>query len=335
MRTTSRLPVPVRNQTDRVARVTVSRRRKHGRHLHGLLLLDKATGVSSNHALQQIKRLFDARKAGHTGSLDPLATGMLPICFGEATKLSSYLLHADKSYLTGARLGKTTTTADVEGDLLEERPVPAGIDVQRLQAVADRFVGETDQIPPMYSALKVDGQRLYRLAREGKTVTRQARRVTIHRIDVLQVENGLATLEVQCSKGTYIRTLVEDIGAAVGCGAHVESLRRTSVVPFTTQPMYTLAALAAGETDLVALDRLLLPVDAAIGQLPRCQLNVAMSGLFRHGQPVPVVALDAAFQGKPADGAVVVRVYGPDGLIGIGRHCGDRLQPQRVLNLHE
>ncbi|MBX2824383.1 MAG: tRNA pseudouridine(55) synthase TruB [Gammaproteobacteria bacterium] len=308
----------------------MSRRRKHGRHLHGILLLDKATGCSSNHALQQVKRLFDARKAGHTGSLDPLATGMLPVCFGEATKLSHYLLEADKSYLTGARLGRTTTTADAEGEILQERAIPSSLDLDQLQQIASRFQGEIDQVPPMYSALKVDGQRLYRLAREGKTVERKPRRVTIHAIRVLHLEDGLAAIEVQCSKGTYIRSLVEDIGEALGCGAHVESLHRTSVSPFEGEPMHSFASLEAQVAGGSA-DALLLPPDAMLTHLPRSVLPPAMAGLFVHGQAVPADASIAAGVGD-CEVSQVVRVYGPDGLLGIGEQIGERLKPQRILN---
>jgi len=311
----------------------MSRRRKQGRPVHGILLLDKATGCSSNHALQQIKRLFDARKAGHTGSLDPLATGMLPICFGEATKLSQYLLEADKSYITGARLGSTTTTADAEGDVLEQRIVPADLTAQQIQEIANRFVGAIDQVPPMYSALKVDGQRLYRLAREGKTVERKARRVTTHSIQVLHLEDGLVAMEVHCSKGTYIRTLVEDIGEALGCGAHVESLRRTTVSPFTHQTMHSFTALEAQPSS--SLDDLLLPPDAMLTHLPRCELPIAMAGLFTHGQPVPAVVGTHQDQSMEmaSSAPLLVRVYGPEGLLGIGEQQGERLKPQRILNL--
>lgn len=294
--------------------------------------MDKATGCSSNHALQQVKRLFDARKAGHTGSLDPLATGMLPICFGEATKLSHYLLDADKGYLAGARLGRTTTTADADGETLEEKPIPADLTLERVQQVADTFLGPIEQIPPMYSAVKIDGQRLYRLAREGKTVERKPRQVTIHAINVLHLQGDLAAIDVQCSKGTYIRTLIEEIGEALGCGAHIDSLRRTRITPFENTPMHTFAELESLVADgSAAADQHLLPLDAILSHLPRCDLPIAMAGLFAHGQAVPAMPLKE-WDNTASERSVVVRVYGPDGLLGMGEQMGERLKPQRILN---
>lgn len=282
--------------------------------------------------MQQVKRLFDARKAGHTGSLDPLATGMLPICFGEATKLSHYLLDADKGYLAGARLGRTTTTADADGETLEEKPIPADLTLERVQQVADTFLGPIEQIPPMYSAVKIDGQRLYRLAREGKTVERKPRQVTIHAINVLHLQGDLAAIDVQCSKGTYIRTLIEEIGEALGCGAHIDSLRRTRITPFENTPMHTFAELESLVADgSAAADQHLLPLDAILSHLPRCDLPIAMAGLFAHGQAVPAMPLKE-WDNTASERSVVVRVYGPDGLLGMGEQMGERLKPQRILN---
>ena len=205
------------------------------RDVNGIILLDKAIGLSSNAALQEVKRLFNANKAGHTGSLDPLASGMLPICLGEATKVSAFLLDADKRYRVRCRLGVRTTTADAEGEIIEERPID-GIDVARITAVLPRFTGQIEQIPPMYSALKHQGQRLYALARQGIEVDRQPRTLFIHELSLLGLENGECTLDVHCSKGTYVRTLAEDIGAALGCGAHVSALRRTGLGPYQARP---------------------------------------------------------------------------------------------------
>ncbi len=296
------------------------------------MLLDKATGCSSNHALQQVKRLFDARKAGHTGSLDPLATGMLPICFGEATKLSHYLLDADKGYLAGARLGKTTTTADADGEILEAKPLPDDLTLDKVQQAANAFLGPIEQIPPMYSAVKIDGQRLYRLAREGKTVERKARKITIHSIKVLHLEEDLVAMDVQCSKGTYIRTLIEEIGTLLGCGAHIDSLRRTRITPFNTQPMHSYVDLEKRVAEGMSVaDEHLLPLDTILSHLPRCDLSAAMAGLFAHGQAVPAMPLQGLDKPVSAE-PLVVRVYGPDGLLGIGEQSAERLKPQRILN---
>lgn len=221
----------------------MARRHRRGRPVHGILLLDKPSGGSSNHALQRAKRLFGAAKAGHTGSLDPLATGMLPICFGEATKLSAFLLDADKGYETTLKLGVTTNSADADGETVLERPVPAYLDRATFEEICARFTGPIMQIPPMVSAIKIDGQRLYKLARQGKEVDRPPRPVVIHSLDVLSFSGDTARLAVRCSKGTYIRSLVTDIGEAIGCGAHVTTLRRTFVSPFEQAPMITIETL--------------------------------------------------------------------------------------------
>ncbi|WP_347316305.1 tRNA pseudouridine(55) synthase TruB, partial [Ralstonia pseudosolanacearum] len=217
------------------------------RDVHGVLLLDKPIGWSSNDALIRAKRLLWAKKAGHTGTLDPLATGLLPLCFGEATKFSQDLLEADKTYEAVVRLGIRTSTADAEGEVLSERPV--AVTPEQLRAAIGRFVGEIDQVPPMHSALKKDGKPLYEYARAGQTVERAARRVTIRAIDVLATDLDAAaptvTLRVCCSKGTYIRTLGEDLGEALGCGAHLVALRRTQVGSLTLDGAVTLEALEA------------------------------------------------------------------------------------------
>ncbi|MCB1803401.1 MAG: tRNA pseudouridine(55) synthase TruB, partial [Gammaproteobacteria bacterium] len=215
------------------------RGRQRGRPVNGILLLDKPLGLSSNHALQRVKRLYDARKAGHTGSLDPLADGMLPICLGDATKLSAYLLDADKYYWFRLRLGQTTATGDAEGEILTDRPV-GDFSREQIEQACAAFVGKIQQLPPMYSALKHKGKRLYELAREGVEVERQPRTVTIHDLVVESVELPEVEIRVHCSKGTYVRTLAEDIGERLGCGAHVTALRRTGVGPYTEYPMYTM-----------------------------------------------------------------------------------------------
>ena len=213
------------------------------RNVSGIILLDKPLGFTSNAALQKVRWLLNAEKAGHTGSLDPLATGVLPLCFGEATKFSQYLLDSDKGYETLAQLGKTTTTADAEGEVLQERPVTVG--QADIEAVLPKFRGQISQIPPMYSALKRDGQPLYKLARAGEVVEREPRSVTIARLELLAFEGDTARLAVDCSKGTYIRTLVEDIGEQLGCGAYVAELRRTQAGPFTLAQTVTLEELEA------------------------------------------------------------------------------------------
>ena len=256
------------------------------RQVHGVLVLDKPRGFSSNAALQKVRWLLNAEKAGHTGSLDPLATGVLPLCFGEATKFSQYLLDADKGYRTVAQLGVTTTTGDAEGEVLERRAV--SVDEVAIQAALPAFRGEIEQIPPMYSALKRDGQPLYKLARAGEVVEREARSVTIARLELLALQEDRATLEVACSKGTYVRTLVEDLGARLGCGAHVAELRRTQAGPFGLTQAISLEELEAAHAEggAEALDRFLLPVDSGLEHWPLVQLTQHSAYYWLHGQPV-------------------------------------------------
>ncbi|MDK4202001.1 tRNA pseudouridine(55) synthase TruB [Pseudomonas sp. HR1] len=256
------------------------------RQVHGVLVLDKPRGFSSNAALQKVRWLLNAEKAGHTGSLDPLATGVLPLCFGEATKFSQYLLDADKGYSTVAQLGVTTTTGDAEGEVLERRAV--AVDEAAIQAALPAFRGQIEQIPPMYSALKRDGQPLYKLARAGEVVEREARSVTIACLELLALQEDRATLEVACSKGTYVRTLVEDLGARLGCGAHVAELRRTQAGPFGLAQAISLEELEAAHAEggSEALDRFLLPVDSGLEHWPLVQLTQHSAYYWLHGQPV-------------------------------------------------
>ncbi|MEH3022247.1 MAG: tRNA pseudouridine(55) synthase TruB [Pseudomonas oryzihabitans] len=256
------------------------------RQVHGVLVLDKPRGFSSNAALQKVRWLLNAEKAGHTGSLDPLATGVLPLCFGEATKFSQYLLDADKGYSTVAQLGVTTATGDAEGEVLERRAV--NVDEAAILAALPAFRGEIEQIPPMYSALKRDGQPLYKLARAGEVVEREPRSVTIARLELLALQEDRATLEVACSKGTYVRTLVEDLGARLGCGAHVAELRRTQAGPFDLTQAISLEELEAvhAEGGSAALDRFLLPVDSGLEHWPLVQLTQHSAYYWLHGQPV-------------------------------------------------
>ena len=294
------------------------------RDVDGIVLLDKPAGFSSNQALQAVRRLFRARKAGHTGSLDPLATGLLPVCLGEATKVSAFLLDADKHYTTDCRLGLTTTTGDSEGEVVETRPVPA-LDAARVEAVLEGFRGEILQTPPMYSALKHQGRRLYELARRGEVVEREARRIRIHALRLVRFHGDEIALDVRCSKGTYIRSLVEDIGEALGCGAHVTALRRLGVTPFDEPRMYALPELEAiAEQGPASLEAVLIPMDTALTAMPALHLNDECAGYVRLGQAVRVPE-------APASG--LVRLYGADeAFMGVGRMLDDgRVAPQRLL----
>ncbi|MEW6764763.1 MAG: tRNA pseudouridine(55) synthase TruB [Pseudomonadota bacterium] len=304
-------------------------RKKTWRPLHGIVLLDKGKGISSNHALQQVRRLFQAEKAGHTGSLDPLATGLLPVCFGKATRVSGLLLDADKAYSVCARLGQRTDTGDADGEVIEERPIPA-LDHAAVEAVVASFVGEVEQIPPMYSALKHQGQRLYELARKGIEVERQARRVRFHWITIDRFEGNELCLSLRCTKGAYVRTLVEDIGEALGCGAHVTMLRRTGVGPWMPSDgeapvMYTFESLQKlAEEGQDALDRVIMPTDSALPGYPAITLDADSTFHIRHGHPVFVAK-------APTSGWL--RIYGADGLfLGLGEVLDDgRVAPRKLL----
>ena len=253
------------------------------RDVDGILILDKPLGLSSNQALQQVRKLYRARKAGHCGSLDPLATGVLPICLGEATKFSSFLLGANKTYRACCRLGQTTTTGDAEGEVLETRPVK--VDEVQIRQTLERFVGEIEQIPPMYSALKHEGQRLYQLARKGKQVERKPRQVKIDEITLQAVTGDSFTFEVSCSKGTYVRTLAEDIGAALGCGAHLTALHRSAVAHFSEQDAVTMERLQQlGQQGMDRIEGLLLPVTATLAQFPELKLDDATRVDICHGK---------------------------------------------------
>jgi tRNA pseudouridine55 synthase len=248
--------------------------------VHGVLLVDKAAGYSSNDALIKAKRLLNAQKAGHTGTLDPFATGLLPLCFGEATKFAQDLLEADKTYETVVHLGIHTSTGDTEGEIVATCEVSTTRD--RIEAALARFRGEIDQIPPMYSALKRDGKPLYEYARAGITLEREARRVTIHALQLIDYQAPYLRLQVTCSKGTYIRVLGEDIGAALGCGAHLQALRRTGVGDLTLDRAITLEQLAeAPETER---ESLLAPVDRLLSSFPMIALNDELARRFLHGQ---------------------------------------------------
>ena len=293
------------------------------RALDGVLLLDKPVGLSSNDALIRAKRLLLAKKAGHTGTLDPLASGLLPLCFGEATKFSQDLLEADKTYEATMRLGVRTTTGDAEGDVLDTRAVEC--DRAAVEAALARFTGEIVQVPPMYSALKRDGKPLYEYARAGQTVEREGRNVTIHALDLLSCELPDVTFRVTCSKGTYVRTLAEDLGEALGCGAHLTMLRRTGVGALTLEHAVTLDALS--DADEAARDTWLQPVDALLSTFPLVRLDDASAKRFLHGQRLPLSALDPI---DATDGERV-RVYDAQRLLGVARKANGVLAPERLV----
>ena len=300
----------------------MSRRRKSGRDLNGILLLDKPVGITSNAALQQIKRLFQANKAGHTGSLDPLASGLLPVCMGEATKVSSFLLNTDKRYVVEIQLGVVTDTGDAEGRILATHSIPP-LQETAIERLLAGFVGEVSQIPPMYSALKHRGQRLYDLARKGIEVEREARKVRIYAIDLLGWSESHLELEVHCSKGTYIRTLAEDVGKAVGCGGSVRHLRRTRVGDFDIGSAWTPARLSEMESDAERL-ACLLPVDVALGGCPAVTLSEDLVFFIKQGQSVFI---------PKAPNKGVVRIYSHAGVfLGLAEMLDNgMLAPRRLF----
>ncbi len=289
----------------------------------GIVLLDKPVGLSSNAALQRVRRIFQAEKAGHTGSLDPLASGLLPVCLGQATKICGILLDADKSYRVGATLGVRTTTADAEGEVIERQSVPE-LDVAHVQAVLDGFLGEGEQVPPMYSALKHQGRRLYELARQGIDVERPPRKIVLHRLALLAMAGQRLEFEVDCGKGTYVRSLVEDLAAALGTVGHVDALRRLSLGPFDGRTMWTLEQLEARADSVEGLQGLMLPLDAALTALPSITLSEPQQRSLLHGQAVP----------ETGPGGRQVRIYGPNELfLGVGRfdEQGRLLAPERIM----
>lgn len=307
------------------------RRRPFGRKVNGILVLNKGLGGTSNDALQKAKRLLFAAKAGHTGSLDPLATGVLPICFGEGTKFSQFLLDADKEYLAKIKFGVRTETGDSEGEERDHTPAPE-LTEDVVRETLTKFEGDQKQIPSMYSALKVDGVPLYKLAREGKTIEREARDITIFDIELISFEAGeypTAEIRVHCSKGTYIRSLVEDIGEAIGCGAHTIGLHRVQAGPFHESQGHTLEQLSElrGEERAEALDHLLIPIEKAVDHLPKVVLNEAATYYLRQGQPVQDNAIL-----RIADAGDWVRIADESGnFLGIGEVNEDGLLAPRRL----
>ena len=303
----------------------MAKRKARGRDINGFIILDKPQGLSSNAALQRVKRIFNAAKAGHTGSLDPLATGVLPVCLGEATKFSQYLLDADKTYVTDARLGIKTTTGDSEGEILTEKPVHVK-QADFLQIISE-FTGNISQTPPMYSALKHKGQPLYVLARKGMEVERKSRNVTIKYLSLDKWHAPLATLTVTCTKGTYIRSLIEDMGEKLGCSAHVAALRRTGAGPYEESKSYTLDALdqiyQKGGFD--ALDTLLQPMDSALPGMPELILEEASALSLQQGKVIQV-------DNTPASD--LVRIYQNKHFLGIGKVLENGcIAPKRLIKM--
>ncbi|MET0064908.1 MAG: tRNA pseudouridine(55) synthase TruB [Candidatus Thiodiazotropha sp.] len=303
----------------------MGRRRNRGRNINGVLLLDKPEGMTSNKALQEIKFLYKAAKAGHTGSLDPLATGLLPICLGEATKMSAFLLDADKRYRVKVKLGETTTTADAEGEVIE-RADPSGVTEQDLRSVLAGFQGEQQQLPPMYSAVKYQGERLYKLARQGIEVEREPRTIHIYALDLLGFELPEFEMDVHCSKGTYVRTLAEDIGKQLGCGAYVSALRRTGVGPYSDDAMLTLEQVQAafGEKRFEEMDNWLLPLESALSNWPEVTLTADAAFYMKQGQAILV-------PNAPTSGWV--RLYANKSeFLGVGQILDDgRVAPKRLM----
>ena len=264
----------------------MSKRQSKGRTLNGLLLLDKSSGKSSNRALQKVKRIYNAAKAGHTGTLDPLATGLLVICFGRATKISEFLLSADKRYEVTFKLGVTTTSGDADGQILAQQDA-SPITEEQIKSAASTLTGQIEQVPPMVSALKHEGKRLYDLARQGVEVKREPRKVTIYLFELINKQQNIVSMQVHCSKGTYIRTLVEDLGKSLSCGAHVTKLRRTALGPFINPEMHTLQELEQlAEKGEVALDKLLLATDVALKKYPAISIDTTTMLDLQHGRTI-------------------------------------------------
>ena len=294
------------------------------RDISGIVLLDKAKGESSNRILQRVKRIFGARKAGHTGSLDPLATGVLPICFGEATKVSQFLLEANKRYLVKIKLGERTDSGDSEGNVIkvQERIT---VNYENLRLALNKFEGEIKQLPPMYSALKHKGKPLYKIAREGRTVERKLRTINIYKNTLVSYEDNIVEIDVTCSKGTYIRSLADDLGQDLGCGAHVIELRRTQAGRFSADGCKDLEKLESikESNGLGALDELLIPMDQAIAEMPQVFLEHDTAKRIKHGQ---FVSLDEL------PGSDLVRLYEEEVFIGIGAiNSAGKLSPRRLI----
>ena len=300
------------------------RRRNRGRSINGIVILDKATGLSSNAALQQVKKLYEANKAGHTGSLDPLATGVLPLCLGEATKVSQFLLNSDKRYRTKIKLGERTDSGDKTGIVIQSI-ADFSVSEAGIEKELDAFRGEIEQLPPMHSALKVGGVPLYKMARKGIEIRREKRKVTIYEINLLNIAEDVIELDITCSKGTYIRTIADDLGQALGCGANIIELRRTQAGVFREEDCKDVEALAELKVQggLEFIDEQLIPMDQAIVELPEVNLPSVTASHLKNGQAVIVRHL-------PEEG--LVRLYEEEQFIGIGCIDDDgKVAPRRLI----
>jgi tRNA pseudouridine55 synthase len=309
------------------------RRRFKGRDVHGILLLAKPSGITSNDALQQVKRIYNAAKAGHTGALDPLATGMLPICLGEATKFSQFLLDADKRYQVTAKLGERTNTSDADGTVISTRPLT--FTEAQLQQALMTFRGDSLQVPSMFSALKHQGKPLYEYAREGIEIEREARPITVYELNVLEFSGDKLVLDIHCSKGTYIRTIIDDLGEMLGCGAHVTQLHRSQVAKYPAERMLTIEQLQAiferckaeGRPPREELDPLLLPMDTAVDSLPEVNMSAVVASYVTQGQAVQVSR-------GPATGLVRMTVGDEREFIGVGEMDDDgKVAPRRLVRI--
>jgi tRNA pseudouridine55 synthase len=307
-------------------------RKRKGRLVNGILLIDKPQELSSNHVVQKVKRLYKAAKAGHTGALDPLATGLLPVCLGEATKFSQFLLEADKSYFVTAKLGQRTDTSDADGEIVESRPV--NVNETDIKKALEQFKGPIMQVPSMFSALKHEGKPLYFYARQGIVIERPARKITIHSIDWESLDGDLLSLSVSCSKGTYIRTLIDDLGQVLGCGAHVTVLRRTRVADYAASQMITFEALEKMvdvsaddvEQDFTKMDALLLPMDTPLTTLPTVNLDEQETLYFQQGRSIAITSKFTENQ--------MVRAYqlGSNRFLGVASiDALNTLHPKRVV----
>lgn len=314
-------------KTIRTLKVIPVSRRRRGRDVNGVLVVDKPQGISSNDAVQRAKRLFNARKVGHTGALDPLATGVLPLCFGEATKFSQYLLASDKKYWVRVKLGVATDSGDADGEVISTGD-PSGIDAARVEDALRFFRGEIDQVPSMFSAIKHQGQPLYKLARQGIEVEREARRVVIYSNVLTAFESDELELEIHCSKGTYVRTIVEELGQALGCGAHVSALRRRAAGPYDESDLVTFETLEAAR-EQGSLDPFLLPVSSAVREWPEVRLSDNTAYYLKQGQPVIVAH-------APSSGWVrLAEILDDDSsrFLGVGEILDDgRVAPRRLVS---
>ena len=289
------------------------------REIDGVFLLNKPLGFSSNQALKKIQWLLNAKKAGHTGTLDPMASGLFPICLGEATKFSHRLLNANKTYIATVQLGVTTTTGDQEGEVISEKE--AVFNEAQLKEILQKFIGDITQIPPMYSALKFEGRPLYEYARQGIEIERKSRQITIYDIGLMEFQGSVMTMKVSCSKGTYIRTLAEDIGHALGCGAHLKGLERTQTGNFQLSEALTIEALEA--MDLISREKVLLPIDALLEGLPSIELTSAETELIKKGQSIDFISKNEE----------ELRLYSVSGqFVGVGQpDLQGRLFPKRLI----